>query len=47
MCCVKGSVDFNDPAQRDAYIEARRHPALASVERQLVEHYERFWRKHP
>jgi hypothetical protein len=26
MCCVKGSVDFSDPAAREAYIEARRHP---------------------
>jgi hypothetical protein len=47
MCCIDGSVDFRDPAQREAYLEARRHPALSSVERQLVEHYQRFWRQHP
>ncbi|MBI3825919.1 MAG: matrixin family metalloprotease [Candidatus Rokubacteria bacterium] len=43
MCCVAGSVDFRDPAQRDAYVEARRHPEVRSVERQLGEHYRRFW----
>ena len=47
MCCIEGSVDFGDPAQREAYLEARRHPVVSSVERQLVEHYERFWRQHP
>ena len=45
MCCVKGSVDFNDPAQRDAYIEARRHPDVRSVRAQLAEHYARVWRQ--
>jgi predicted Zn-dependent protease len=47
MCCIDGTIDFRDPAQRDAYVEARRHPALSSVERQLAEHYDRFWRQHP
>ena len=45
MCCVKGSVDFNDPAQRDAYIEARRHPDVRSVRAQLAEQYARVWRQ--
>ena len=35
MCCVRGSVDFKDPAVRQLYIEARRHPDLRSVEAQL------------
>ncbi len=43
MCCVAGSVDFNDPAAREAYIEARRRPDVRSVRAQLVEHYARFW----
>jgi len=45
MCCVKGSVDFNDPAVRDAYIEARRHPDVRSARAQLAEHYARAWRQ--
>jgi hypothetical protein len=45
MCCVKGSVDFNDPAQRDAYIEARRHPDVRSARAELAEHYARVWRQ--
>jgi hypothetical protein len=44
MCCVPGSVDFNDPVAREAYIEARRHPGAGSARAQLAEHYERFWR---
>ncbi|MGH7392684.1 MAG: matrixin family metalloprotease [Candidatus Rokuibacteriota bacterium] len=44
MCCVRESVDFNDPAQREAYVEARRSPDIATVRAQLVEHYTRFWR---
>ena len=44
MCCLEGSVDFRDPAQRDAYVEARRRPSVSSVERQLREHYASFWR---
>lgn len=45
MCCVKGSVDFNDPAARSAYIEARRHPDVRSARAQLAEHYARAWRQ--
>jgi hypothetical protein len=44
MCCVKGSVDFNDPVARDAYIEARRHPEVRSVRAEVDEHYARVWR---
>jgi hypothetical protein len=44
MCCVPGSVDFNDPVARDAYVDARRHPDVGSVRSQLAEHYRRFWR---
>jgi len=46
MCCVWGSLDFNDPAVRAAYIEGRRHPDLRSVEVQLTAHYKAF-RKEP
>lgn len=45
MCCVAGSIDFNDPAQRQAYVEARRKPDLASVRDELIEHYQRFWNR--
>jgi hypothetical protein len=45
MCCVYASLDFNDPAVREAYVEARRHPDVGSVRTQLVAHYERFWGK--
>jgi hypothetical protein len=45
MCCVPGSVDFNDPVAREAYIEARRHPEVGTVRAQLMEHYGRFWRE--
>jgi hypothetical protein len=45
MCCVKGSVDFKDPAARDAYIEARRHPDVRSVRGELAEQYARLWRQ--
>lgn len=47
MCCVPGSVDFKDTAQRDAYVEARRHPDLASLRAELTDHYQRFWARHP
>lgn len=47
MCCVPGSVDFNDATQRDAYIDARRHPDLASLRAELAGHYQRFWARHP
>jgi len=43
MCCVAGSIDFNDPAARQAYVEARRHPDLRSVSAQLRAHYDRLW----
>ena len=46
MCCVRGSVDFSDPATRTAYIEARRHPSIRSVKEELVRHYEAFWKSH-
>jgi predicted Zn-dependent protease len=45
MCCEPGSVDFNDPAARTAYVEARRRPDLQSVRAQLSDHYARFWRR--
>jgi hypothetical protein len=45
MCCPRGSVDFSDPAQREAYLEGRRHPDLRSVRDQLEQHYERFWKR--
>jgi len=45
MCCVWGSLDFNDPAVRAAYIEGRRHPDLRSVEVQLTAHYKAFWKE--
>jgi hypothetical protein len=47
MCCVRDSIDFNDPAQREAYIAGRRHPDVRSVRQQLAEHYRRFWRAKP
>jgi hypothetical protein len=47
MCCVPGSVDFNDATQRGAYIDARRHPDLASLRAELAGHYQRFWARHP
>jgi hypothetical protein len=45
MCCAPESVDFNDPATRDAYVQARRHPDLWTVRTQLRDHYTRFWDK--
>jgi hypothetical protein len=47
MCCVHASLDFRDPAVRDAYVEARRHPDVGSVRAQLAAQYERFWRTRP
>jgi hypothetical protein len=46
MCCVRGSVNFSDPAIREAYIAARRNPSLRSVNAELVGHYEAFWKGH-
>jgi hypothetical protein len=40
MCCVPGSVDFDDPAARRAYVEARRHPDVATGRAQLARHYD-------
>ena len=45
MCCVKGSVDFNDAATREAYVEARRHPDVRSVRAELTAQYARVWRQ--
>jgi hypothetical protein len=47
MCCVHASLDFKDPAVRAAYVEARRHPDVASARAQLGAHYERVWRPRP
>jgi hypothetical protein len=47
MCCIAGSIDFNDPVVRDAYIEARRHPDVRSAAAELREHYARFWKASP
>jgi hypothetical protein len=44
MCCVRHGMDFNDPAVRRAYVDARRNPDLHSVESQLKAHYAEFWR---
>jgi hypothetical protein len=46
MCCVRGSVNFSDPATRATYIDARQHPSLHSVKEDLVKHYEAFWKIH-
>ena len=45
MCCVYGSIDFNDPVSRDAYIEARRNPDVRTTRAQLVQHYARWWQR--
>jgi sulfur carrier protein len=42
MCCAEGAVDLRDPATREAYVEARRHPDVRSAATQLVEHYRAF-----
>jgi hypothetical protein len=47
MCCVHESLDFKDPAVRAAYVEARRHPDVASSRAELAAHYERVWRTRP
>lgn len=47
MCCRHEGVDLKDPAVREAYVEARRRPDIASVRAQLAAHYERFWRGRP
>ena len=43
MCCVRGSIDFTDPAVREAYVQSRRHPTVDSATDQLRAHYDRFW----
>jgi hypothetical protein len=45
MCCVQGSIDFSDARTREAYIDARRNPAVASSRAEIAEHYERFWKQ--
>jgi hypothetical protein len=42
---VHASLDFKDPAVRDAYVAARRRPDVGSVRTHLAAHYARFWRK--
>jgi predicted Zn-dependent protease len=44
MCCEPGSIDFNDPATRAAYIAARQHPNLHSDGADLAAHYQHFWK---
>jgi hypothetical protein len=43
MCCDPKAVNFHDPAIRRAYINARRHPNLESMEPELAHHYREFW----
>jgi|RhiMetdeSRZDD1v2_1073273.scaffolds.fasta_scaffold58337_4 hypothetical protein len=43
MCCDRGGLNFEDPAVRAAYIQARRHPDPRSVIPQLTAHYRRLW----
>jgi predicted Zn-dependent protease len=45
MCCVHESLNFSDPAVREAYIDARRNPDVGSAKGQMGAHYDRFWRK--
>lgn len=47
MCCVSGSINFNDPTVRAAYVDARRHPDVRSAATELGEHYTKFWRRTP
>jgi hypothetical protein len=44
MCCTD-DVKLDDPATREAYVAARRHPEVRSTRAQLAEHYRRFWRR--
>lgn len=46
MCCIHASIDFNDPAVRQAYVQARRRPDLHTVAAQLRAHYDAFWKRH-
>jgi Matrixin len=43
MCCDANSLNFDDPAVRAAYIQARRHPDVRSALDQLAAHYRQFW----
>jgi hypothetical protein len=43
MCCDRGGLNFEDPAVRTAYIQARRRPDPRSVVPQLAAHYRRLW----
>jgi hypothetical protein len=43
MCCDADSLNFDDPAVRAAYIQARRHPEVRSALDQLAAHYRQFW----
>lgn len=43
MCCEAGRVDLDDPATRQAYVDARRHPDVRSARAQLTAHYARLW----
>jgi matrixin len=45
MCCDPGSLNFNDPTVRAAYLAARRNPDLRSIIPELADHYRRFWAK--
>ena len=45
MCCPRFRVDFGDPANVRAYVEAIRRPTVRSVREQLAEHYAFFWLK--
>lgn len=43
MCCDPGALNFDDPAVRAAYLQARRQPDLRSVIPQLAAHYRQLW----
>ena len=45
MCCPRFRVDFNDPTNLRAHLEAIRRPNVRSVREQLAEHYSFFWLK--
>jgi hypothetical protein len=43
MCCDTGALNFDDPAVRAAYVQARRRPDLRSALPQLSARYRAFW----
>lgn len=43
MCCDPGTLNFDDPAVRAVYVQARRQPDLRSVIPQLAAHYRQLW----